>query len=653
MASNDLFQGKINTDSSYDAVDIEVLEGLEPVRKRPGMYIGGRDKRAYHHMFREVFDNAMDEAVAGHANRIDVILHDKHTISVEDNGRGIPVAPHPKFPSQSALEIIMTTLHSGGKFGDGAYKTSGGLHGVGVSVVNALSSQTIVEVTRNKQIHRISFSRGDVVEPLDTVGQVNNRRGTKVTFTPDSQIFGSELFFDPSEIYAFIRQKAFLNAGITVRWQNKSAPSGSVPDEDMLHFPNGLQDWLGELIGAQSICGGRSFVGQSSTGKQGGKLEWAIAWLDSPGDFLTFCNTIPTPLGGTHLAGLRAGLLKSLKNYATLRHTAKFNQVIQEDVHLCLHGALSLFIHEPEFQGQTKDRLNSAEAHKIVENKIRDLFDHWLAADPEQSDQLLQFIMEKAEERLARKQQREVSRKSATRKLRLPGKLADCTRDAQEGTELFIVEGDSAGGTAKQARERETQAILPIRGKILNVASATEEKIRANKEIADLLIALGCQTGSSYRQEDLRYEKIIIMTDADVDGAHIASLLMTFFFQKLPKLIEDGHLYLALPPLYKLSTNKKTLYVQDDKQRDQALRDAFPKNAKVEISRFKGLGEMMAAQLKETAMNREKRKLIQVQLNDDHLENAMGMVETLMGRKAESRYHFITTHAPHVSSLDV
>ena len=653
MSADDLFHSSTPTAPGYDASDIEVLEGLEPVRKRPGMYVGGRDQRAYHHLFREVFDNAMDEAVAGHASRIDVTLIDEKTISIEDNGRGIPIDPHPKFPEQSALQVIMTTLHSGGKFNAKAYKTSGGLHGVGISVVNALSSSSIVEVARNKMLHRLGFSRGHAIGALEALGAVSNRRGTKVTFTPDQEIFGDKLHFSPSDLYSFIKQKAYLNAGVTVRWNNESSLTGDVPSEDVLNFPGGLVDWLDDIIEGQSLAGHRPFAGRVANEADGSSLEWAFAWIDMGQDFSSFCNTIPTPQGGTHVSGLRSGLTKGFKSYAQMRGNTKFSQVTQDDVHNCLHGAISIFIPDPEFQGQTKDKLNSAGAQKFVDGKIKDHIEHWLAADPEKSDLLLQFLIERAEERLARKQLKEVSRKTATRKLRLPGKLADCSRDSRDGTELFIVEGDSAGGTAKQARDRMTQAILPIRGKILNVASATEDKIRANKEIGDLLIALGCQTGNAYREEDLRYDKVIIMTDADVDGAHIASLLMTFFFRKMPQLIEQGHLYLALPPLYKLSTNRKTIYVQDDAAREKALKEEFPANAKVDISRFKGLGEMMAAQLKETAMNRQNRKLIQVGLHDDHLANAQEMVETLMGKKAESRFQYISTHAPDVQALDL
>ncbi len=637
----------------YDASSIEVLEGLEPVRRRPGMYIGGTDERALHHLAAEVLDNAMDEAVAGHATRIEVSLEAGNRLTVIDNGRGIPVDPHPKFPGKSALEVILSTLHSGGKFDGKAYATSGGLHGVGVSVVNALSSKTIVEVARNKEVSRQRFSRGVTLGPLEKLGPTQNRRGTSVAFTPDEEIFG-ELSFKPARLYRLARSKAYLFAGVEIRWKcDPALIADDTPAEAIFQFPGGLADHLREQVGARECATAEFFTGrQDFPGEQQGRVEWAVAWpLWSDGSFSWYCNTIPTPDGGTHEAGLRAALVKGLRAFGQLVGAKKSNDLQPEDVMAPAELMLSVFIRDPQFQSQTKDRLTSPEAARLVENAVRDHFDHFLTDNMDRGRALLAYATDRMDERLARRAEREVKRKTATsaRKLRLPGKLTDCSADDPKGTELFIVEGDSAGGSAKQARDRKTQAILPIRGKILNVASATSEKIRANSEIADLILALGCGVRDKCDADALRYERVIIMTDADVDGAHIATLLMTLFFQEMPEIVRRGHVYLAQPPLYRITAGAKSLYARDDAQLEEIKAGAF-KGRNVEVSRFKGLGEMNPSQLRETTMDPKTRTMIRVTLPQEYEDRAVvrDLVERLMGKHPEHRFNFIQENAARV-----
>jgi topoisomerase-4 subunit B len=643
------------TTEDYTAADIEVLEGLEPVRRRPGMFIGGTDERALHHLAAELLDNAMDEAVAGHASWIEVRLEAGGALTVRDNGRGIPIDPHPKFPDRSALEVILTTLHSGGKFGAKVYQTAGGLHGVGLSVVNALAEELVVEVARNRELWRQTYVRGAPTTRLERLGPTPNRRGTTIQVRPDPEIFGKGAQFKAAAVHRMARSKAYLFRGVEIRWQcDPELVAGSdVPAREVFHFPAGLEDFLKATLAGRELVTELPFVGVAELGNGGGRVEWAIAWpLDEEPYTGFYCNTIPTPQGGSHEQALRGALVRALRAYGELTGARRVAQVTADDL---LGGAcvlLSVFIQNPQFQGQTKDRLVAPEAGRHIEACLKDHFDHWLTGHADAGRALLDHVQERADERMARRRAKEVARKTATRKLRLPGKLADCSIEGRAGTEIFLVEGDSAGGSAKQARIRETQAILPLRGKILNAVSATADKLRGNKELADLVDALGCGSGKAYRGDDLRYDKVIIMTDADVDGAHIAALLMTFFFREMPQLIADGHLYLAQPPLFRLSAGGEVAYARDEADRDRLIAEHF-NGKKVELSRFKGLGEMSARQLKETTMDPATRKLERVEIDPATGALAGDLVERLMGRRPEERLAFIQKNALLVDGLDV
>ncbi|QQR68963.1 MAG: DNA topoisomerase IV subunit B [Alphaproteobacteria bacterium] len=653
--------------SGYDAQDIEVLEGLEPVRRRPGMYIGGTDERALHHLPTEVLDNSMDEAVAGHADRITMHLSADGTLAIRDNGRGIPVDDHPKFPGRSALEVIMTMLHSGGKFSGRLYRTSGGLHGVGVSVVNALSEHMEVEIAREGVLWHQTYARGIPQGKIKKIGPAQPRqRGTCISFRPDPQIFGEEARFKPATLYRLARAKAYLSRRVTIAWScdpELVADNPQVPAQALLHFPGGLRDELSEILGARPTLSAAPFAGEAEFPAEAGRVEWAVAWPEEGGgSCASFCNTIETPQGGTHEAGFRSALLRGLRAHAEMTGNRKAAAITGEEVFGDAVVLVSVFLRDPQFQGQTKEKLTSPEGARLVEAVVKDHFEHWLVEDRVGTAALLETLSARAEERLRRAQEsRDTLRKSATRKLRLPGKLTDCTRQDAVGTEIFLVEGDSAGGSAKQARSRETQAVLPLRGKILNVASASTDKLRGNQELADLTLALGCGSGKSFSLAGLRYDRIVIMTDADVDGAHIAALLMTFFYREMLGLIETGHLYLAQPPLYRLTQGNKSAYARDDAHKEELLRTVFAGRGKVEIGRFKGLGEMLPAQLRETTMDPARRSLVRVMLaendgnsppNDERVRTE-DLVESLMGRKPALRFKFIQENATFARDLDV
>ena len=641
---------------TYSAKDIEVLEGLTPVRKRPGMYIGGTDEAAYHHLVNEILDNSIDESVAGYAKEIFVKLINKNTITISDDGRGIPIEKHPK-KKRTALEVVMTTLHSGGKFNESVYKSSAGLHGVGLSVVNALSSKLNIQVTKNFKIYSQDYSKGKILNKLKSKGKNRIKNGTQITFSPDPDIFGKNLNFNSEKIYELAKNKAYLQKGIKINWECKKeliSRKSSIPSKETLLFSKGLEDFLKNEINQKNILHEKVCFQSGNLEDKKGKIEFALQFSKEKIKFSkAFCNTVFNMNGGTHDAGFRSGIAKSIRKYAKNKNNKIVSKATQDDIFDYTAYIISVYISNPEFEGQTKHKLSSNIIQKYCDSFVSSTFDEWLNRNPKAAKNIINLLEEKIREKNIHDLNYSVERQSAFRKIRLPGKLSDCTSDKIEDTELFIVEGDSAGGSAKQARNRINQAILPLRGKILNVKSSNTAKILANNEINNLLQALGCGRGKNYNKKDLRYEKIIIMTDADVDGDHISTLLLTFFISEMPQLITDGHLFLAVPPLYKLNISGKLIYAIDEFEKNKLLK--INKKAKIEISRFKGLGEMMPAQLKETTMNRESRKLIKVILpkQKPKLKKTNRLISDLMGKNADLRLKFISENANKNLSLDI
>ena len=652
---------------TYDASDIQVLEGLEPVRLRPGMYIGGTDEKAWHHLPVEILDNSIDEAVAGFAKKITVNLIDAKTIEITDDGRGIPVDEHPKFPGKSALEVILTTLHSGGKFNNNVYKTSGGLHGVGSSVVNALSSEMIVTISRDGYEWRQTFSRGKPTSPM-TRGDATKNHGTKIRFTIDDEIFGANAVFKPVKIYRMARAKSFLSRGVCVNWicnPELLTEDMNIPAQTEFYYPNGVADFLDEKTRDKPRILPKIFSGTVDFPDDSGRVEWALTFLtdengaaSDDGFFASYCNTIATIDGGTHESGFKSAITRGIKSYGDKVNNKSAASIISDDVFDSVAAIVSVFYKTPQFLGQTKEKLSNPEIARFTENALRDPWEIFLASDPKTANAVLDFVVNLANARIKTKQVKEIARKTPTKRIRMPAKLADCSKHGVDGTELFIVEGESAGGTAKQARDRATQAIMPLRGKVLNVISNSDERFSANKELNELIDIIGAGTAKDWDESKLRYEKIIVMTDADVDGSHIASLLMAFFYQVMPQLIYGGHLYLSCPPLYKLTCGTESIYVDTDEELEN-LKNTKYKNKKIEISRFKGLGEMMPNQLKETTMSPKTRRLIRVDLpprTDDGAEDTektRTIVSELMGKKPEFRFKFITEHAQFVKDLFV
>lgn len=652
---------------TYDASDIQVLEGLEPVRLRPGMYIGGTDEKAWHHLPVEILDNSIDEAVAGFAKNISVNLIDAKTIEITDDGRGIPVDEHPKFPGKSALEIILTTLHSGGKFNNNVYKTSGGLHGVGSSVVNALSAEMIVVISRDGYEWTQTFSRGRPTSAM-TRGAPTKKHGTKIRFTLDDEIFGASAVFKPVKIYRMARAKSFLSRGVRIDWNCNPellTEDMNIPAQTTFYYPNGVADFLDEKTRDKPRIMPKIFNGTVDFPDDSGRVEWALTFLtdengaaSDDGFFASYCNTIATIDGGTHENGFKAAITKGIKAYGDKVGNKSAASIISDDVFDSVAAIVSVFYKTPQFLGQTKEKLSNPEIARYTENALRDPWDIFLASDPKTANAILEFVINLANARIKTKQVKEIARKTPTKRIRMPAKLADCSKHGVDGTELFIVEGESAGGTAKQARDRATQAIMPLRGKVLNVVSNSDERFSANKELNELIDIIGAGTAKDWDESKLRYEKIIVMTDADVDGSHIASLLMAFFYQVMPQLIYGGHLYLSCPPLYKLTCGTESVYVDSDEELEK-LKETKYKNKKIEISRFKGLGEMMPNQLKETTMSPKTRRLIRVDLpprTDDGAEDTektRTIVSELMGKKPEFRFKFITEHAQFVKDLFV
>ncbi len=621
------------------------------------MYIGGTDSKGLHHLVSEVLDNSMDEAVAGFATKIDIEFTSEEEISISDNGRGIPIDFHPKFPDKTALEVILCTLHAGGKFSDKSYLTSGGLHGVGISVVNALSEKLTVEVVKNRICYSQSFSKGMPLGKLIKIGEKRIKSGTKITFSPDKTIFSGNILFNPEKIYELAKSKAYLFSGVKIDWKAPNIGESNLnklPNSERFHFENGLMDLVRSNTAVEYNITNDYFVGKVDFKEkfdlnEKGSIHWCACFNTYNPVIKSFCNTIPTIEGGTHQTGFLNAIAKGFKSYVEIIGDKKFSAINKDDVLEILSSSISVFVEQPQFVGQTKDKLSNLEVQKKVESIIKDRFENWLANDKSRTLLLIENLRMRADERIKTKQKKETLRKTPLKRLMLPGKLADCSISDKDGTELFLVEGDSAGGSAKQARNRITQAILPLKGKILNVVGSSNKKVFENQEIDDLCKALGVKLSSPHDISNLRYEKIIIMTDADVDGAHIASLLIALFHTRLPKIIEDGHLFVAVPPLYKISYKDEIYYANSDEEKEIILEKLSSSMDKIQISRFKGLGEMNPSQLKETTMDIKTRRLIQISLNLSLLKETNELVDNLMGKNPEYRFNFISKNA---KSLD-
>jgi DNA gyrase subunit B/topoisomerase-4 subunit B len=641
--------------STYTAKDIQALEGLEPVRKRPAMYIGGIDPRGYHHLLWEIVDNSIDEVINGHASRVEVTLHhDGKSVTVSDNGRGIPVDEMPKF-KKPALEVILTTLHSGGKFSGDNYLHSGGLHGVGSSVVNALSEELVATVRRDGGEWRQAFSRGKPTSKLKKVRDVRGS-GTSILFRPDTEIFGERAKFDVELVRERLQGKSYLHRGMKVVFTDETMrPSQSFE----FQHEGGIAEFLAKMVaerGKPTVPPGPGFyiARDELPGMPAGKIEVALVWTESTDEVLrSYANGIPTGSGGTHEAGLKAGLVKAVRNYITTHElTPKGVTLNAEDIREGLLAILSIYLVDPQFQGQTKDRLNNAEAQAAVDNVVRPAVEQWLNENKTVAEAVVARIILAARAREAsRAASQAVSRKTAvSHRLNLPGKLADCASTDPADSELFIVEGDSAGGSAKQGRDRRTQAILPLRGKVLNAEQASTLKVLSNKELQDIVSALGCGFGKEFDISKLRYHKIFLLMDADSDGHHIATLLLTFFYRHLPELIRGGFVYIAQPPLYRIDAGKETFWALDDLDKERILKGLKP-NVKPQIQRFKGLGEMNPETLKQTTLDPRRRAGLRVRIIDE-LETDRVLNE-LMGKDASARFRFIMERAEEVDELDV
>ena len=632
---------------AYTAKDIDVLEGLEPVRKRPAMYIGGTDANGYHHLLWEILDNSVDEAINGHASRIEVVLDkDHHGATITDNGRGIPVDTHPKF-KKSALELILTTLHAGGKFEGKSYQVAGGLHGVGASVVNALSSELTATVWRGGKTYSQPYVRGKASAKLKR-GAKTSKRGTSIHFRPDTDIFGKRIAFDPKRVADRLEAKTYLHRGLKIVFVDEK--NG---ERQEFEHPGGIVEFLDKLVTerGQPPVHAEAFTVESE-GEP--RLEVALRWTEDTDELIrSYANGIPTGSGGTHENGFKQGLSKAIRNHMeTHKLTPKGVKVTADDIREGLVALLSVYVEEPQFQGQTKDRLNNPEVTAQIESSVRTAFEQWLLNNKTAAESIIARVIISSRARAAsRAASQQVSRKTAvSHRLNLPGKLADCSSTNPQDSELFLVEGDSAGGNAKQGRDRKTQAILPLRGKVLNAERASQAQILGNRELQDIVSALGCGIGKEFDISKLRYGRVFLLMDADSDGHHIATLLLTFFFRMLPGLVKAGHVFLAQPPLYRLDIGKQVHWALDDEERDRIIADA-PANAKVEISRFKGLGEMTADELRETTLDKTRRRALRVMI-DGELE-ADRVFSELMGKDPAARYQFIMEKAPAADAVEL